>query len=207
MRATPLLAACLLGEASLIYAVLINITVDDWLPNRNTNERLTYTSAWKIGQDCVGCVARPDPKTAYRGSWHDTTYDETSLDCNQRDVAFLTFNGMSHLFARVAAITFMSFALGSALYVYGIQGRTNGNPTGHADLSFFIDEQLYQNNSYGSRGAAGYTYDVLLFAVDSLPLQIHTFKLQNGRHGGGISTVLLDYFIYTTQVSLALLAR
>lgn len=97
MRATLLVAATLIPHFSFTYGVLINITVDDWLPNHNTNEQLTFTPVWHVGQSCVTCAARPDPAVAHRGSWRDTTYNKNVVADNQSSAAFFTFNGMSEL--------------------------------------------------------------------------------------------------------------
>lgn len=195
MRAALLVAATLLRHFSFTCGAPINITVDDWLPNHNTDEQLTLTSAWKVGQDCHSCWARPDPAMAYRGSWHDTTYNKNIAANNQRDAAFFTFNGTPELID-VVKVLLKDSTVGSALYVYGIQCHTPGC---NADMSFFIDGQPYGNYLYTptSNGPKGFAYNVLLFAADSLPLQPHTFRLENGRPGGNISMVLLDYLIYT----------
>lgn len=77
MRAALLVAATLRRHFSFTCGVPINITVDDWLPNHNTDEQLTLTSAWKVGQDCHSCWARPDPAMAYRGTLEVLLKDST----------------------------------------------------------------------------------------------------------------------------------
>lgn len=72
-------------------------------------------------------------------------------------------------------------------------------PNSSADIGFYID-----GTSSGMRfvatpsGEPGYSYYVLLYANDSLEYGSHVIKLQNGRIGGDISLVLLDYITYST---------
>lgn len=89
---------------------------------------------------------------------------------------------------------------GSGLYVYGIQNNM-GSSRDFAlnDLEFDIDGEkhgeYYPDDSTSED--SGFAYNVLLFAVDSLPLQPHTLRLRNFLGPDG-SVVFLDYVIYTT---------
>lgn len=81
--------------------------------------------------------------------------------------------------------------------MYGIQSDSKSTPS-TADVFFFIDEKLYGTYTYTPGGTSNFTYDVLLFSVDSIPPKIHALRIENGRQNGGVSLLLLDYLVYTT---------
>ena len=76
-----------------INGVLVNITVDDTLPDPLTGNTFQYApiDQWSLGNDCSTCLARPDPSFAKDGTWHDTTYLSTSTD--EPQTAQIQFNG------------------------------------------------------------------------------------------------------------------
>ena len=72
------------------------------------------------------------------------------------------------------------------------------NPSSTADISFFIDGQPAGNLQYNPPGIPNsYVYNALLWHNNTLPPGQHTFSLQNGRPGGNLSLILLDYVVYT----------
>lgn len=90
------------------------------------------------------------------------------------------------------------------MYVYGILSHSTIGPTSTADVLFYIDDELNGTFAATPNGTPTYTYDVLLYAADSLTHAAHTLTLQNGQVGGSVSLVLLDYIVYSTYVSQSL---
>lgn len=91
MQAAPLVVVYYFSTFFLIRGALVNITVDDTLPNPDTNERLNYTSIWQVGRTCAGCTSRPSPTLAYLGSWHEVI--NTSALSPSVATASFSFNG------------------------------------------------------------------------------------------------------------------
>lgn len=93
----------------------------------------------------------------------------------------------------------MKYIVGSAIYAYGLLCHHQGtNPACTSQLRFYIDNQLYGSFEYVPDGTAGFTYNTLLFSVDTLPHGPHEFVIQNGVDNKEISLLLFDYLIYTT---------
>lgn len=87
----PLVVVYYFSTFFLIRGALVNITVDDTLPNPDTGERLNYTSIWQAGRTCAGCASRPSPTLAYLGSWHEVI--NTSSFSPYVATASFSFNG------------------------------------------------------------------------------------------------------------------
>lgn len=83
--------------------------------------------------------------------------------------------------------------------MYGVQPLIpdSSNP---ADLSFFINGEYVGQYTPITSKSQPFIYNVLLYFNDSMPFEAHTFTLQNGRLGGNVSSVLLDYLVYTVLV-------
>ncbi|PCH33252.1 hypothetical protein WOLCODRAFT_141572 [Wolfiporia cocos MD-104 SS10] len=185
MRLVALLIAILsssIGSHFVSATILLNVTVDDTIPNAGTGDKFVYAGSWNLGQDCSGCVAHPDAEFAYYGTWHDSTYlpstDATTVN------ASLSFNG-------------------TALYVYCIVFHSSDNPDGYTNLWFYLDDEQVGNfTQVPSGNGANVSYNVLVYDNDRIPWGTHTFTLVNGDPSGQASLVLLDYAIYTTQVDL-----
>ena len=65
-----------LSIPSLIYATLVNVTVDDsQTSNGITLIQYTPSSLWNDGPSCVGCTAHPNPEQTLDGTWHDSTHE------------------------------------------------------------------------------------------------------------------------------------
>ena len=87
---------------------------------------------------------------------------------------------------------------GTKFYVYGVLSQSKVQPLSTADISFFIDGQPAGYFKYIPPNIPNsYVYNSLLWHSDTLPLGQHTFSLQNGRPGGNLSLILLDYVVYT----------
>lgn len=65
-----------------------------------------------------------------------------------------------------------------------------------------MDGQIETSFRAPPTGGAIYTYDVLLYAANSLEHGSHTVKIQNGEVGGNLSLLLFDYITYFTCVDL-----
>ncbi|KAF7791382.1 hypothetical protein EIP86_002396 [Pleurotus ostreatoroseus] len=86
---------------------------------------------------------------------------------------------------------------GSAIYVFGITWQSTNRGS---EISFLIDGQV--SGSYTNLDPPNdntYTYNVCLWANDSIGPGLHTFTLQNGQAGGIKSLILLDYIIYSQE--------
>lgn len=64
-------------------------------------------------------------------------------------------------------------------------------------MSFLIDGENVGRFQLAPTGSKTYTYNVLVYANQSLTSGQHTFTLVNGRVGVPHSLVLFDYLIYT----------
>ncbi|KLO13086.1 hypothetical protein SCHPADRAFT_940658 [Schizopora paradoxa] len=169
----------------------LNISVDDSLPDPlsgfqilygTTNKTITSGTGWNT-QDCVGCLAKPDPSRAFNGTWHDA-----SSRVSQEYLSQASF-----------------FFVGSAIYAKGIVVSTIPETTGSLNnsiMSFQIDDQ--DVGSYNHTAAVDsettYLYNVTLFAKEDLPYGRHNFTMTCGSETSN-SLCLLDRLIYTTQVT------
>lgn len=89
---------------------------------------------------------------------------------------------------------------GSAVYVFGILSYSITDPASSSDISFYIDGDPAGSFQFTPTGQPTYSYNAILYANASLQYANHTLSLQNGRFGGGLSLILLDYIIYSTYV-------
>ena len=82
--------------------------------------------------------------------------------------------------------------------MYGILSQSSQVTFSTADISFFIDGQPAGSFEYTPPDIPNsFIYNALLWKSDTLSLGPHTFSLQNGRSGGEVSLILLDYIEYT----------
>lgn len=93
--------------------------------------------------------------------------------------------------------TLRSVVTGSAIYVYGILPSST-NPITNVDILFYIDDEQAGAFQSATTYKNAYSYNFPLYSNDSLSYATHTFRLQNGRVGGDLSVVLLDYIVYST---------
>lgn len=75
--------------------------------------------------------------------------------------------------------------------------RTTSGPTGHSDMSFFIDGDLVGTFVKDAPGTLGYDYNQLVYSNKSIPSGPHTLTIQNGHVNGIKSIILLDSIIYS----------
>ncbi|TFY70098.1 hypothetical protein EVJ58_g36 [Rhodofomes roseus] len=158
---------------------LANVTVDDTNGDVATGAYFAYYSpegSWSDEANCTEAdmgTACPSAEYAYDGTWHATGPGVSSAE--------------------------ISFT-GSGFYVYCI---INSNKS--TDLTFMIDgetEGTYQQGTDTSESAS-ISYDVLVYANDSLPWGTHTFTLVSGANTQGESLAILDYITYTARVDLS----
>ena len=82
--------------------------------------------------------------------------------------------------------------------MYGVLSQSDANPSSTADIYFLVDGEPAGAFRYMPPGISNsFVYNALLWHSDTLPLRQHTFSLQNGRPGGHVSLILLDYVVYT----------
>ncbi|GJE89298.1 hypothetical protein PsYK624_053950 [Phanerochaete sordida] len=142
---------------------------------------VSYVPPWSKGQTCTGCEAQPDPKQAFAGTWSDITYDPSIAARATPQNATFDFTG-------------------SAIYVFGIQSLSTTLPVSGADILFSIDGEVKGGYKFTpTQENDGYTYNQLLFSIEDLDESSHALQIQNGQFGGGISLVLLDYIVYSTD--------
>ncbi|EAU85029.1 hypothetical protein CC1G_04125 [Coprinopsis cinerea okayama7 len=162
-----------LALATECRAFLVNVTIDDSLPDPVTGAVFRYSpeGGWLDGREpCNGCTTRPDPALLHNRTWHDSTFNPRVGGA-----------GFPPNTPRFASVKFT----GTAIYVYCVLARTISGPTGFSDMTFFIDAQ------------PGYDYDVLVYHNTSLPPGEHEFILQNGNIDGPKALTLFDRIVYT----------
>ncbi|PFH54739.1 hypothetical protein AMATHDRAFT_281 [Amanita thiersii Skay4041] len=164
-------------------AILVNITIDDTIPDRLTGAVVSYnpTDAWNLGTECNACTARPDKARMFASTWHDSTFN---LD-----------GGSNHHPNRVlsAHTTFN----GTAVYVFCALARTTTSPTGDSDMTFVIDGQVVGTFQKRAPGIPGFDYNVTVYANTTLSPAVHTLEIQNGHVDGYKSLLILDAIVYT----------
>ncbi|KAF8987747.1 hypothetical protein BDQ17DRAFT_1334877 [Cyathus striatus] len=166
-------------------AVLVNVTVDDSLPDPLTGRLITYlpTTSWKSGVLCTDCSATVDGGNMFDRTWHDGTYFPANSNLPPTGPLNATF----------------SFS-GTAIYVFCAISLSISSPTGFSNMTFYIDNELVGQFERVPPGLQGdYQYNVSVYSNTSLPAGEHTFMLQNGQfgNGGNKSLTLFDYLVYS----------
>lgn len=112
----PRVIALLLGLIPFSLARLVNITIDDQNGDPQTGQVINYNppEAWKPGQTCTGCTAKPSPASnAYMGTWQDASYNPNDTATNsvpgqviQASVPFIggSYNTDPSIFLNLKAI-------------------------------------------------------------------------------------------------------
>ncbi|KAL1747035.1 hypothetical protein HDZ31DRAFT_32727 [Schizophyllum fasciatum] len=149
----------------------------------NDMASLSYdpAGAWFEGQLCQNCRARPDANTAYNGTWHHTT-DDNTID-TQDTTLTIQFTG-------------------TALYVYCIIANNVSAGTGTvANYDFRLDGQDAGNYHHDPENVADYFYNVPVYAVSGLDNGPHELMVNVAGSSGvsGSSLMLFDYFTYTYE--------
>ena len=84
----------LLSLASRSLCVLLNVSIDDTLGDERNGNMITYSDGWNVGQNCVGCTAKPDPSQLFEHTWHDGTFFPVSPTGDGVPItASVSFNG------------------------------------------------------------------------------------------------------------------
>ncbi|KAF8987749.1 hypothetical protein BDQ17DRAFT_1199528, partial [Cyathus striatus] len=166
-------------------AVLVNVTVDDSLPDPLTGRLINYlpTTSWSDGVVCTDCTATVDGGSMFDRTWHDGTYFPANSNLPPTGPLNFTF----------------SFN-GTAIYVFCAIALSTTSPDGYSNMTFYIDNELvgqFERVPPGTQGA--YLYNVSVYSNTSLPAGEHTFMLQNGQfgNGGNKSLTLFDYLVYS----------
>ncbi|KAF8995036.1 hypothetical protein BDQ17DRAFT_1430648 [Cyathus striatus] len=184
MHTSLILYGCFIHLLQLINAakaVLVNVTVDDTIPDPLTGLWITYTTGgWNRGP-CSNCDAKPDKKSMNNMTWHDSTY----YPANSDQPATEPLNAMFNFH-------------GNALYVFCAFA-----PSYNTNMTFYIDgENVGQFERIPP--ASDWEYDVLVYSNSSLAARSHQFTLTNGQYGygGQKSLVLFNYVIYSYEVDI-----
>lgn len=168
----------------MVFAIMVNVTIDDTLGDSATGAQFTYlpTGGWSFGPTCQACTATPhlNASGTLDKTWHDGT---SNGDTNNTSEPL-----------RLASVPFY----GTAVYVYCVLSNTETVPDGYSDMTFLIDSHPAGTFVHVPQGGPSlFTYNVSVFANDSLPNGNHTLTIQNGVVGGPKSLVLLDYVVYS----------
>ncbi|KAF9454926.1 hypothetical protein P691DRAFT_691072 [Macrolepiota fuliginosa MF-IS2] len=170
---------------------LVNVTVDDTVPNPATNARVTYLDAGWSQCPTMFCPSpRPDPSEALNETWRTSIFDPTQGSNTNLSIS-----------PPRASITFF----GSAVYVYCILSLSeSSDSTTNSDMLFKIDEEepgFFSLESQGATsGGSAFAYNVLVYANSSLLMDNHTLTIQNGRGPGGTKALMmLDYVVFSTN--------
>ncbi|KIY45712.1 hypothetical protein FISHEDRAFT_76260 [Fistulina hepatica ATCC 64428] len=177
------LLVLLVVARQVLADTLYNITFDDNATSVD-GASLSYspTSVWNYGPSCADCTAKPDPKLAYGGTWHDSTFNPTST----------ASNGLKDV------VTEAEFVFtGSAVYVYCIMANSDESPTGYSYLRFSVDGVEVSHYEHKPTGEDSYDYNVNVYANTSLSPGEHSLIIRNGQQQGNKSLILLDYLIYS----------
>lgn len=177
---------------------LLNVTVDDSGQDPFTGSTIQYTPGWNYGSNCTVCTARPHSTDAYCGTWHDSTSGGNTAETKPPHYATFEFIG-SCVLVWVKCHTPYASTAGSAVYVYGLLSTSKSEP---ADIQFFLDGEFsstFENTPPGGNPDV-YVPNSLTYANNTIKQGLHVLTIQNGRIGGSVSLMLLDYVIYTTYV-------
>ncbi|KAI5116467.1 hypothetical protein M0805_006727 [Coniferiporia weirii] len=182
-RATGSVRALCLVIWLLVYlelsrGVLVNRTIDDQLGDSVTGVLPIYEGPpadnWQQGATCKGCEAQPDPSLAFRGTWHDATW-------NPGDPG-----------EKVVTVGFT----GSAVYVFIIL-ENSVQFTTLTSLSFTIDGELVGSFVHAPTTSTDYEYNVTAYANDNLANTQHTLIMQTA--GNNATLILFDYLVYSVD--------
>ncbi|KAK0216383.1 hypothetical protein IW262DRAFT_1276729 [Armillaria fumosa] len=160
----------------VVQAKLVNVTLDD----KDAGLIYTPSDAWADGTDCKACTAKLETDKLVHGSWHDSTFQPGDKETHKVSVSFN----------------------GTAIYVDCILAKNSSNPplNGHSDMRFFIDGALVGRfaRDISNDSTSTYEYGTTVYVNTSIPVGLHTFRLQNGHTNSTTqSLVLLDAITYS----------
>ncbi|KAF8987741.1 hypothetical protein BDQ17DRAFT_1258237 [Cyathus striatus] len=174
-----------LSLITTVGAVLVNVTVDNSLPDPLTGRLVGYlpTTSWNAGVACTDCTAIVDEGSMFNRTWHDGTYFPVNSILPATGPLTITF----------------SFN-GTAIYVFCALALSFTSPDGYSNMTFYIDNEIvgqFEKEPSGTQGA--YVYNISVYSNTSLSAGEHNFTLQNGPfgNGGNKSLTLFDYLVYS----------
>ncbi|KAF8980269.1 hypothetical protein BDQ17DRAFT_1439017 [Cyathus striatus] len=165
-------------------AILVNVTVDDSLPDPSTGNNITYVASegeWISGLTCGTCKATINVDRMHAKTWHDSTNFPYYLKPRGPPNATFTFNG-------------------TAIYVFCAIALSTINPIGYSDMRFYIDGEIVGNYTRIPPAIQDYEYNVPVYSNTTLLPGPHIFMLQNGPYPaqeGKETLILLDYIVYS----------
>lgn len=87
------LVLCILIWLRTVTSTMVNVTIDDTIPDPNTGETWTYAPAdgdWRGSDGCTVCLAQPNRSLTVDQTWHDATFD---VKTSEVQTASVRFNG------------------------------------------------------------------------------------------------------------------
>ena len=180
--------------ANFAFAAPQNVTVDDAaLTGPVTITYLPSPSNWSQGNNCSGCIAKPDPSQAYNGTWHDTTYIPNSAVYQAFQFNFTgTFLDPVSLFLDLITL----FTIGSGLYIFFILANTVTGARMSTSVNFILDGVPASSFTHNATTSTSYEYNQTVFANSSIPNGLHTMKVEPVNNSVNV-LILFDYLIYT----------
>ncbi|KAF9463791.1 hypothetical protein BDZ94DRAFT_589787 [Collybia nuda] len=162
-------------------AIQKEFTIDD----SDSSVRYDPPDAWNSNGNCPNgkCYAQPDPSQISMQTWHESTF-RVGIGTNAYPNTPLS-----------VTVKFQ----GDSVQVYAVipqsLGSINLAPT--AAVAFSVDGQQAINFSRPS--ATGYTYNVLVYDSNMIPLGPHELKITNGIVNGMDSLFILDRIVYSVN--------
>ena len=149
--------------ANFAFAAPENVTVDDAaLTGPVTITYLPSPSNWSQGNNCSGCIAKPDPSQAYNGTWHDTTYIPNSAVYQAFQFNFTgTFLDPVSLFLDLITL----FTIGSGLYIFFILANTVTGARMSTSVNFILDGVPASSFTHNATTSTSYEYNQTVFPI------------------------------------------
>ena len=197
-RVNYMTAASIMCSCSA-FANLVNITIDDQFGDAVTGAIPGYLPTpgnWSIGQNCPGCFAQPDASLAFRGTWHDTTWDSDGYRGAKRTLN-LTFSGECIYIAMICSTCNVRLSIGSAIYVFFILANSIPNTTTITNLSIVFDDGNPEYYTHTPSNSTDYQYNQLVYSNSQLSDSGGQHELLMSTIGINGSLILFDYAIRT----------
>ncbi|KAL0955663.1 hypothetical protein HGRIS_001889 [Hohenbuehelia grisea] len=185
---SPFVLLCL---TRLSLASLVNVTVDDVFGDPESGSHIVYSSeAWNDGRNCSGCAAKPESSKVFQGKLRSAILSRPATEFSFTGTwTDSSFDGSRETVLQNATLGFS----GTAVYVFCVV-----DILGSTDISFYIDGAAVGSFvQKAGESSQRYQYNTSVYANSSLPDGPHTLTIQNGRIGGGVVSILLDYVVYS----------
>ena len=196
------LCLVLFSSVSITTGRHVNVTIDDQFGDPTNGQVIQYSppAAWRSGQNCQQCAAKPTPATkAHNGTWMNGIFAGTGQNGTSAQIisASVPFIGMlfSHHSVLWTQVDNTSFS-GTAVFVNVILTGSTSSPNGNSDFTFLVDNVGFGNFRQAPNGDSTYHFDQTIFSLTGLSNSLHTLTIESG-HGGNRSLVLLDSIVYT----------